>query len=482
MSRLHRRLGAALTTAATLVAAVGCLSAGNGAEERLGSAAEGAERANPAVRQDGGVGNVAFYYDGTLDLPGASVEDLTAHLGHPSIVVSVPGEDEAGTVEAIHSTGAKAYRYVQFFWAPQDRAYDGIDLRSRPQWAYCRKGEAPSAGWHSSGARWLFLDLNEREVRARVSEILAGYREIGWDGVMFDRGEAATQYAEDGRGRPIWFRRSRCTEDPYRARATFADSFINLLPLARQKGLESMMNTGKSPFDPVSPMRPDPDDRQCRQGDWARCSFLDDAWKNLDLVLSETAARPKAVDWERTFVGNRRSENHQAHGRRTVALITTASLGDRRPSRRQVFYQWSRIKLFDLPVAVGTGDDRCVDALPDAVCNRFGVYPQLVDTTFGPPTDDDPVAKRCAHRSDVKCLWLRRYRHGATVVNVTGERQEPVRLRLGTNGCRYVYDVYRREPMMKDACVTEVALDVPRWSGLPLRFSEEPWSGTPSER
>lgn len=434
---------------------------------------------NPVLATDGGVTNVAFYYGGTLPLAGASPEDLAQLLGNAGVVVANPGRDDRAVVDAIHSTGAKAYRYVQFYWAPGDAEYEGIDLREHPDWAFCRRGATRSLGRTTDGlaTKWYFLDLNEDEVRDRIASVLAGYRADGWDGVMFDRGEAATQYARDIKGRPVWSRGSTCTASPHQPGARFADAYVSMVGLAHAAGLQATMNNGKSPFDGVTPMRPDPADSSCRHGDWASCRFLSDVWSVVDLVLAETATRPKAADWQRTFAANAKSESSRAHGHRTVALITTASLGGVSEQRRSnVFYEWSRIKLFDLPVAVNTGDDGCATSTDeDAVCNRYGVYPELVDTLFGAPVSSEPTSTDCLRRSTVRCLWTRRYADGMDVLNASPHRRRAVAIKLGVPGCRYVYDVYSQRPLAHNECVRRVRLTFPRWSGRPLRYAGSAW-------
>src|SRR3712207_6822642 len=71
---------------------------------------------NPVRSSDGGVSNVSFYYRGTLRLAGADADELADHLGRPAIIVVTPGTNEQAEVDAIHRTGAKAYRYVQLYW------------------------------------------------------------------------------------------------------------------------------------------------------------------------------------------------------------------------------------------------------------------------------------------------------------------------------------------------------------------------------
>ncbi|HET6560435.1 MAG TPA: hypothetical protein VFG72_01040 [Marmoricola sp.] len=468
----------------TLVCAVTVLvgvlvvtSGGRGAPGPQASAALASDSRASGLRASAvSARNVSFYYNGTVPLAGSDPSALKEHLGSPGVVVTTPTDDEVGTVDAIHRIGAKAYRYVQFYWAPVDREYHGIDLSEHPEWAFCRTGSTPSHGrTDGAGADWLLLDLNERALLAQIDTLLAGYEAAGWDGVFIDRGEAATQYAADSAGRPVWHRSSTCTEDPAVAGARFADAHVGMLARAHANGLEAMMNTGKSPFDEVAPLRPDPAKAACRARDWERCTFLSDAWRHLDLVVNETAGRPTDLLWDRTFHGNKRSERHRRYGGRTIGLITTASLGGvENQTRRNVYYQWSRIKLFDLPVAVNTGDDRCAQST-EPVCNRYGTYPELVDTVLGEPLSAAPESTRCRRKDEVHCVWMRRYTGGTSVLNVDSRRRDDVTVRLGTSGCRHVYDVWSGQPLAGNRCVTKVRVDLHPWSGRPLRLSRHPW-------
>jgi hypothetical protein len=444
-----------------------------------GASAQGIHnRVNPVASGDA-VRNVTFYYGGTTTLAGSDPVQLATTLGRPAIVVSTAKADEAGTVKAIHDIGAKAYRYVQFFWAPGDSTYEGIDLDKHPGWMFCREGTTPSLGRETDdGAeKWYFLDTNESAVRRRIASVLSGYRAEGWDGVFFDRGEAATQNAKDIHGQSIWYRQSSCTGRPYKRGARFADAYVNVLGLAHGAGLQVMMNNGKSPFDPRVPMRPDPGDSYCQAHEWSKCRFLSDVWKHLDLVLNESAAKPEDDGWNRSFTGNSRSELSAAHGLRTVALITTATLGGAsKQNRHNVFFEWSRIKLFNLATAVNTGDGGCPPTLdPTQPCNHYGVYPELVDTAFGRPLSASPRSMSCVNSSTVHCLWLRRYDKGVSVVNVGDRRRSDVPVTLNRGTCRYVYDVYSRSALAGNRCVTRVHLDLSGWSGHPLRYSRHPW-------
>src|SRR3954451_23066409 len=118
---------------------------GRGVSPTVASPAAAASRANP-VSTGRRVANVAFYYDGTVPLSSDNLDGLYSVLGHPAIVVSTPGSEGGDEVEAIHAMGAKAYRYVQFYWAPDNEVYEGINLQAHPEWAFCRSGQRGAIG------------------------------------------------------------------------------------------------------------------------------------------------------------------------------------------------------------------------------------------------------------------------------------------------------------------------------------------------
>lgn len=430
-------------------------------------------RGNPLYR-DGVAQPVAFYYTGTVPLRSDRAPALRRILGSPKVVVTTPKDDgpiDAKAVKAIHAIGAKAYLYVQYYWAPTSGDYEGISLPQHPDWAFCRGAakHVPVGRVQGGGTVWHYLDTNETAVRARIATILRGYRNEGWDGVFFDRGQAATQYAYDIHHKPIWDRVSSCTAHPYQRGATFADAYANTLGLARHVGLKVIVNNGSSPFDPTIRMRPDPHNRACRNANWSRCHFLSDEWNDVNLVLSETASAPKDERWWSTFTGNGRSERNRRNGHRTIALITTANLGGvQNQTRKKIFYAWGRVRLFNMPVAINTGNDRCAGG-KQAICNRFGAYPKLTDHNFGRPITSRPESTKCGSVKHYRCVWIRRYTKGAVVVNVSPVRHR-VRVALGRAHCRHVYDMLRNAPLAGDRCVRSVTFTLKPWSAHPLRY------------
>ncbi|GAA1932357.1 hypothetical protein [Nocardioides marmoribigeumensis] len=470
-----------LAVAATALVGLSLVQApANGAPD--GTSARATTVKNPFTNSKKQVRNGVFYYDGSTPITMANVSTLKRKWGRAAVVVTTAKHptDETPTVNAIHATGAKAYRYIQFFWAPSNGTQDRLDI-SNGDGAFCfNKGTlldpngTPAVGRRTDGGKttWWFVDANERAVQTRIKSILADLKADGWDGVMFDRGQAATQYIKDINGRPVWSAQSQCTSDPVVQGATFADSYVSMLRLARAVGLGSVMNNGRSPFDRPVRMRPDPKDADCRAARWSACTFKNDIWNAVDLILSEVPTAPRIKDWKRHFAANKLNERDATHGHRVLNLITTSSLGGRtHQNRRDVSYAWSRVKLFNLPVAVNTGDGGCgPDGSDSGVCNRYGNYPDLVNTTFGAPRTTGPSRTKCASGSLVSCVWFRPYALGMDVVNVKGTTSKPT-LSTGLSTCRYVKDVYTRKYLAGGRCVKKFTIAMGAWTGHPLHYS-----------
>lgn len=443
-----------------------------------------AARSDVATSSGSGVRNVVFYYDGETPLKPAYEGALRRRLGKPSIVVTTSTRStEADNVAAIHGLGAKAYRYVQFYWSPNDPGYEGLNLRRHPNWAYCRKGSTPSLGRttrRADGTKlyWHFVDANERGARKQFRAMLQHYKAMGWDGIMVDRGEAATEYAKDAYGHPIWAHASSCTKYPaYRRGIPFASAFVRMLDIAKEPAarLHVLFNNGRSPYDVRVPFRPNPYDPDCRAHRMRFCSRMNDVWSRSHLVLNETAAHPYDQQWSEDFAANRESERNPRHGRHTVALITTATLGGVRHQKPYyVYYEWSRVKLFNLPVAVNTGDGGCSGSSGSGVCNRHRLYPILVNTRFGTPITAGPRSRSCSSGSSIHCVWVRHYYGGAVVVNASAKYHR-VFVHTKTARCKYVYSLWAHQPLRNNRCVHGFYVNLSPWSGRPVRYRDTPW-------
>ncbi len=408
--------------------------------------------------------NVTFFYQ-----PINAHTDLSP-LGRVRIVVAGSANGKE-TVAAIHRTGAKAYRYVETAWFPSTRSYGGIDIAAHPAWAFCRDGDTPLNGKTSAdGGVWWYADTNQRSLHQKLAAKLAQLRAMGWDGVFFDRGYASLtgNSADDP---DIWRQTSTCSRHPITPGATFSDAYVDMARTVRKSGLELMVNYGVSPFDPSTPMRPDPTDEACVQRA-AGCRTLDDVWKVANWTLDEAVAHPRDTAWADDFAANKANEQDPHHGGQVVGLITQGTLGGS-VTRDSVYFEWARVKLFRIPVAIGTGNDGCPGVATESICNRQASYPELANAALGTPIDRDPRSGHCETGSSIACVWYRRYTTGASVVNVSAHPKR-IDLPLGGNGCRYVFDLWSRRPLAGNQCVKTVVLHLPPWSGRPLLISTDP--------
>jgi hypothetical protein len=228
------------------------------------------------------------------------------------------------------------------------------------------------------------------------------------------------------------------------------------------------MNNGGSPFTRSTPMRPDPKSPACQAHQYDKCPRLDDIWDGLNWVLDEAVAHPRDQLFQDDYHDNLRNEQDRAHGGQTVGLLTTAELGVN--DRSSVYFGWARVKLFDIPLAVNTGEGGC-QGRTVTVCNRHDLYPELSDTNLGKPVQSMPQKLQCQAGSKVHCLWLRRYDHGMSIVNVSPKPITVSALDLGVGGCRVVTNVWDNKQLEQGKCVDKISIEVPAWSGRPLVYS-----------
>jgi hypothetical protein len=357
--------------------------------------------------------NVTFWYQ---DLKPST--DLTP-LGHPAIVVLGPQTDEAGAVARVHALGAKAYRYVQYYWLPSGQSYQGVDLATHPDWAFCRTGATKAEGRVASGIPWYLLDLNERPARDAMLAFTAQVQAWGYDGVMIDRGYAALTAGTDGAGNRIWNRRSTCTADPVVAGRTFADAYVGLTASIHDLGLEVMFNYATSPNDAKLALRPDPSDPRCNLPTtatvtaWAQCPRLSDVWPVVTSVLVENFGKTTDERWLEDY---RTGAEAEAKQHPVVGLLKESEV-DPAKQRANAYYQWARAKLFPTALAMNVGDDRC-NGNGTSVCQRNGLFPELVDARLGAPTRAQPVASQCVPGT-LRCLYTRTYQLGTVAANAS---------------------------------------------------------------
>jgi hypothetical protein len=411
--------------------------------------------------------NIAFYYQRI-----SRTTDL-AKLGSVSLVVTGKTAGRTAAV-AIKKTGARAYRGVQAYWFADGDSYDGLEVTKRMDWAFCLSGDTPLvARTDAQGVKWYFLDSNERGVRDAFAQRMEILKQQGWNGIFFDRGFAAMTGRDDV-ANPAWDKVSTCTQDPVAANATLSDAYVGMAGEVRKAGLDLIVNYGTSPFDATVPMRPDPRDPKC-QDKQKGCKTLEDVWPEVDGVLDEAVAHPKDVNWANDYRSNSLNEQMSHQGKNVVGLLTQGTMGGHH-SRDVAYYEWARVKLFTIPLAVNTGDDGCGNPAPGALCNRQALYPELANIAFGTPVVSAPQSSQCTSGSKVHCIWVRRYANGMSLVNVSPTTKQTGSLPLGVKGCRYVKDVSTGQPLAgPKACITSVSLSAKAWSGHPLVYSESPW-------
>lgn len=463
-SRSRSARAAALTAVLMLTVAACSSSSGSGAVAPSSQPTSTTAAAAAVPPRE----NVAFFYQGINRRTDFS------RLGETAVVVTGKAAPDYAPA-MIRKSGAKAYRGFQAYWFAGGNSYDGLEIPKRMDWALCLNGATPLvARTDSAGNPWYFLDGNERAARDAFDARLRELKAQGWDGIFFDRGFAAMTGLDDP-ANPAWNKVSTCTDDPVTPNATQSDAYVALLSDVRKAGLEVMVNYGVSPFDAQTPLRPDPHSPGCAPHPGGpNCPTLDDVWPVTDFVLDEAIAHIEDVDWDNDFRSNLQNEVQAHAGRRVMGLITNSNLGGRQ-DRDSAVFAFARVKLFAIPVGINTGDDNCPGSPPGGLCNRHGVYPELVGLRLGDPVDPAPVSTACESRSTVHCLWSRRYANGASVVNVSATPKTNTQFSLGVDGCRYVKDLGTQQPLASNQCVSSVALIALPWSGHPLAYSRHPW-------
>jgi hypothetical protein len=394
---------------------------------------------------------------------------------------------EQAAVERIHAAGARAYRYVNAYWLPRGAEYDGLDIWSNPGFIFCRSGWSPLLGklvqdsGSDSTTEWYFLDLNERAARNYFSATWFPriHQTWGYDGIFLDRGAAALQGGKDAEGADVWDRVSTCTHDPVVSGRTMADAFVSLASRAQAAGLDVILNYGTSPYGrgPKPRLRPDPRDHECRVHHWKRCRILDDVWSRVDYVLDEEPApnvpepgslRYRSGDWALDKAQNLLNETDERAGK-VIGLIKNANTSDAGTRASQVLYQWARARLYDLQMAVNTGDDGCPNSGTGDFCWRYAdaggdPWPDLASVELGAPFGSAPFAVSCDPGSSVRCIWVRRYAWGMVMVNRSGTTRSSGRVKLALASCRYIFRVREQAFADPNTCVSSIGRTFGPWS------------------
>jgi hypothetical protein len=415
--RLHHPPGIAVACALLLAALVATLVIVMSV--RSGSSGDAVAAAR------GGRANYVFFYqqiDPTRD---------EAKFHGAAAVVTAGQRDDASAVAAIHNAGAMAIKYVQFYWLPADRTYEGIDIGRRLDWAFCSRGSAPLRGRVANGESWYFFDANEAAARQALFRYLKGLHRFGYDGVFFDRGSPSLRSST---GINMAWRRSTCTQNPVsRNHRRFADVFASVVDQARRDfGFHVYLNYGH-PFSGFR-LRPDPTDGSCRRHGHQGCRYLDDLNHTLAGVIDESArdvSTPSGLTDELTL--------DQAEAYAMTSGQPTVIRGIKAPAdaKSEAYLRWAIAHLYNLPTFINTGDDGC----PAAPCNRNGTYPELTQASLGQPLRGAPTTHDCTVAESSECLWARSYEDGIVIVNGTNQAiADTIRIR---SGCQRVTNVYQ---------------------------------------
>lgn len=441
-----------------------------------------------------------FYY-----LPITSSTPL-AKFGNAKVVVtstqySVSDDEttrdakEAAAADRIQAAGALAYRYVNPYWMPRGREYQGMDIWENQDFIFCSSGSTPLQGrWVDTDEDtvddgpevdeyWYFLDLNELDARNYFSDWFDEIKdEWGYDGVFIDRGAAAFQGGKDIGNNYIWHVESTCSGDPVIEDRRFADAYYGIVNQANLTGLQVMLNYGTSPFtDPQ--LRPDPEDADCRSRTWGSCTVLSDIWNAIDWVLDESPV-PNVPDDSSTNYqeGNwtedeTQNADNEADGR-VVGLVKNANDSSDSTRKAQVFYQWARAALYDQPLAVNTGDDDCPFADPDDVCWRYGdpngnPFPDLANSTLQNAQGSAPFTVACEGGSSTACIWVRRYGWGMVMLNRSSSTKASGNVSLNLASCKYIFKVSEQAFVSPNNCVTSVNRSLGAWTGIVLLYDED---------
>ncbi len=381
--------------------------------------------------------NAALYFHLIKDTPEWEKNSLPL-IGKPRLVITrAQGTEDAErfAIKKIHETGGLAYRYLQYFWFPDNKADPdtGLNISQNPDWIYCRQGNTPLFGVRFEGVKSYFLDLNERAARDNMIAFYKKIKDWGYDGVFVDIGRGArsgrTDYPLADQlipGEP-----STCTKDPIVANRSFADSYIETITQAKALGLKTILNY----------------DRAHVPG-----KKLPANWYNyLDWTLDESVNNSN-IPWQEIYDSNRYAEL-DGQGK-TIQLIKEDikdANGKPITNKDDVYFRSSRARLFSSPIAVNSLNSR--------------LYPELTSATLNGPFVAGPFTISCDDTATGQCLWARRYSGGLVIVNNTNQNKSTKNIWLGTQSCRTVKNLYSGQLLDGGACITSLDLSIPAKSG-----------------
>lgn len=373
-------------------------------------------------RGHGDGGNWVWYYQQIAPADAAKFSGATA-------VVTTTQKDTAEAVATIHRVGALAFSYLNVYWLPLGRAYDGVDIAQHPDWQFCDAAGntlmGRSTGTPGRQSGWVYPDLNERGMHDALLAYLQGLKASGYDGVFFDRGTVAL-----GSG-PMPGLVSGCTTDPITPGATFADAYARIVRDASAIGLRVALNYTVSP-----PLRPD-------------------VASVVDRVLQEDAPRSRA-DLASVFA---RRQLESKSTPRYVEEVKTTRPGD----RAGAFLGWAEVGLWSIDIDINTGDNNCVGVPITSICYHDGTFPELTRVRRGAAITPNPTRSACYRRSATACLWVRRWSDAVVAAN---ERLTPVRTTISLGAkCQRVRDIWANKPIAAGRCVRRFRITIPPQTG-----------------
>lgn len=360
--------------------------------------------------------------------------DAAKFAGARAVVVgNQPNDSDA--VAMIHGQGALAFHYLNVFWMPLGRQYNGFDLGDHPDWQFCSAGNTPEVGrtTNANGVDtiWTYPDLNEQGVHDAIMANLIQLKADGYDGVFFDRGTVAL-----GVG-PMPTQTSSCTEYPVTPGATFADAYAQIVKDAAGMGLHIVLNYTTS-----VPLR-------------------QDLSPIVDRVMQEIAPHTDATGFSSAFARRRAEEAASGSGPpRYVEEIKTTGLD----SRNEAFFEWAEAGLWNIDITVNAGDNGCTGVPADTICWHYGTFPELTAVNRGRALNANPISRSCEPHHSMNCLWIRRWQGAIVMVNETAHTLTTT-VSTGHQRCRIITNVWRGRTIKDNACLTKISIKIPPYAG-----------------
>jgi hypothetical protein len=379
-----------------------------------------------------GVGNWVWDYEQIGPTDAAKFRGATG-------VVTTTQKDTPAAIKMIHKSGALAFSYLNVYWLPLGRLYDGLDLEKHPEWQFCGANGVPLAGRTTGAAghrvTWAYPDLNDAGMHAAVLAYMRGLKAAGYDGVFFDRGVVALDRgAMPGRV-------SGCTDEPVTPGATFGDAYARIVRDARRIGLRVVLNFGST--------------RLPRSVAGA-----------VDRVMQEDAPRSSPANDIATAFARRELEARRST--RYVEEVKTSRKND----RAGAFLAWSEVALWPIDVDINSGDSGCAGVPATVTCFHYGTFPELTGVRRGSAVSSRPRRSSCYRHSATVCLWVRRWSQAVVTVNET-RRPLPAVVSLGAT-CRRVRDIWGKKPVAAGRCVRRFRVTIPPHSGRVYQLAARP--------